>query len=106
MATRQHDRTLERYAIEYGTDPEFLAEGLAIHITDQLVEVLRERSISRSELARKMGVSRAHVSKILSAPPNLTLLSLCKMAAALGLNPAVTLDMTQFPVKVKRRTMA
>ena len=93
------DRTLERYAQEYANDPEFIAEGLAVKVTEQLAVLLEEKGLTQSWLAQQMGVSRAHVSRILNAPPNMTLLTIARIAVALGVKPEVLLNAepTEFP---------
>ena len=84
--------TLERYAQEYANDPEFVAEGLAIKITEEMLECLELKNLNQSWLAGQMGVSRTHVSRILNARPNMTLLTIAKIAVALGVKPDVCLD--------------
>jgi len=92
MANHDPGITLERYAQEYANDPEFVAEGLAIKVTEEMLECLGQKGLSQSWLAEQMGVSRAHVSRILNARPNMTLLTIAKIAVALGIKPDVCLD--------------
>jgi transcriptional regulator with XRE-family HTH domain len=91
MANIDTDMTLERYYQEYTNDPEFIAEGLAIKVTEEMLGLLEEINLSQSALAEKMGVSRAHISRILNAAPNMTLLTIAKIAVALGVTPDVCL---------------
>jgi transcriptional regulator with XRE-family HTH domain len=84
---------LEKYAQEYANDPEFIAEGLSIKIIEEMLECLKNRGLKHSWLAEQMGVSRAHISKILNAPSNMTLLTMAKIAVALG----VTIDICLNP---------
>ena len=92
MVNHSPERTLETYAQEYANDPEFVAEGLAIKVTEEMLECLAQRDLSQSWLAERMGVSRAHVSRILNARPNMTLLTISKITVALGVKPDVCLD--------------
>ena len=92
MVNRDPRMTLERYAQEYANDPEFVAEGLAIKVTEEMLECLELKNLNQSWLAGQMGVSRAHVSRILNARPNMTLLTIAKIAVALGVKPDVCLD--------------
>lgn len=92
MANHDLNMTLERYAQDYANDPEFIAEGLSIKVIEEMLECLEQRNLSQSWLAQKMGVSRAHISRILSAPPNMTLLTIAKIAVALGVTPDVCLN--------------
>jgi plasmid maintenance system antidote protein VapI len=92
VVTNNLDGTLEKYIHEYANDPEFIAEGLAIKVTDEMLECLEQKGLSQSWLAEKMGVSRALISRILNAPPNMTLLTIAKIAVALGTTPDVCLN--------------
>jgi len=92
MFNHNPERTLEIYAQEYASDPEFIAEGLAIKVTEEMLECLERKNLNQSWLAEQMGVSRAHVSRILNARPNMTLLTISKIAVALGVKPDICLD--------------
>lgn len=92
MVSRDTKMTLETYAQDYANDPEFVAEGLAIKVTEEMLECLEQKKHSQTWLAEQMGVSRAHVSRILNARPNITLLTIAKIAVALGVKPDVCLD--------------
>ena len=81
------DKTLSKLA----HDPEFIAERLALALAEDILRVMKDNKVSKSELARRMGVSRAYVSRMLDAPPNLTLLTISKVALALGLEPNLRL---------------
>lgn len=74
---------LGRYHDEFAHDPDFVAEGLAIHFTSEISRLMVEQGVSRSSLAEALGVSRAYVTKIFSAPPNLTLKSMVSVAMPL-----------------------
>lgn len=89
---RDVDMRIDRYAREYGSDPEFVAEGLALSVTEEMLECLAQKNFSQSWLAEQMGVSRAHVSRILNARPNMTLRTIAKIAVALGVKPHVRLN--------------
>ena len=73
-------------------DPEFIADGLALAIAEDIAEAMAAKGISKAELARTLGVSRSYVTRVLDAPPNLTLVSIAKVALALGLTPEVHLN--------------
>ncbi len=92
MVNSSADLTLERYAEEYANDPEFIAEGLSIKVTEEILECLERKGLNQSWLAEKMGGSRAHISRILNAPSNMTLLTIAKIAVVLGVTPDVCLD--------------
>jgi plasmid maintenance system antidote protein VapI len=92
MASGDAEQMLDRYAQEYANDPEYVAEGLAIKVTEEMLECLELKGLNQSWLADQMGVSRAHVSRILNAKPNMTLLTIAKIAVALNVKPDVWLD--------------
>ena len=92
MAKDDTKWTFEASLQQYENDPEFVAEGLAIGFVEDMLECLEKRGLSQSWLAEQMGVSRAHVSRILNARPNMTLLTIAKIAIALGVKPDVVLD--------------
>lgn len=92
MTNRKEDMQLEQYALEYENDPEFIAEGLSIKVVEEMLELLSQRNLNQSLLAQKMQVTRAHISRILNAPPNMTLLTIAKIAVALGVKPDVCLN--------------
>jgi len=77
---------------EFSGDPEYLAEKLALEIVAQLCLEMERQGLSGRELAGRVGTSPAFVSQVLNGKPNLTLLTLCKFAAALGMAPQVTLQ--------------
>jgi transcriptional regulator with XRE-family HTH domain len=69
--------------------PGYVAAGLALKIAERASEELEEQSLTQTRLAELMGVSRAHISSLLGAPTNMTLLTLAKLCLALGLIPDV-----------------
>lgn len=82
---------VDKWVAEYEKDPEFVGEGLA---AETIEEVLRHLKGDKNQtwLAEVMGVHKQQVSRWLNAPTNLTLLSVARMAVALGLKPRVILD--------------
>ncbi len=77
---------LDHYYEEYQRDPDYIAEGLAIHFIEDVLNLMEEQGVTRDELAKRMGVSSAYISKLLNAPPNLTLRSVVRVAIALDAN--------------------
>ncbi len=82
---------LEKHYISYRHDANFLAEGLSVAIIENALRVMKQKGISRADLAREMGVPKSQVSRIFNAPPNLTLLSIARIAVALGVEPQALL---------------
>ena len=64
-------------------DPLFLVEYMKATITSDIYTVMEEESISKTELAQRLGKSRQYVSRILNETANFTLDSVARIAAAL-----------------------
>jgi transcriptional regulator with XRE-family HTH domain len=82
---------IDKYEEEFSNDPEFIAGGLALKVTEEMLKILHDKNQSQSWLAEKTGVSRARVSRILNARPNMTLLTIAQIAVALGVKPDISL---------------
>ena len=67
--------------IEARVDEEM--HGLVTQLTNEITFHMRERGISRADLAARKGVSPGRVSQILGGGENLTLRTLAALAAAL-----------------------
>ncbi|MCL6271225.1 helix-turn-helix domain-containing protein [Sansalvadorimonas sp. 2012CJ34-2] len=67
-------------------------ESLILEIAEQFWQQLSESDTSKAELARRMGISKARVSKLLDGSNNLTLRKIANMATALKLNVNFTLE--------------
>ncbi|HEX7180704.1 MAG TPA: helix-turn-helix transcriptional regulator [Thermoanaerobaculia bacterium] len=84
-----------------GLDPEFIEKyrrfiresrasvdywvGLPIvEFTEDVCRLMEEQNVSRAELARRLGTSRAYVTKLLGGNANFTLHTMTKVAMALG----------------------
>lgn len=68
-------------AVEAQIDDEMLA--LVTQLTNEIVWYMRERGLSRADLAARMGVSPGRVSQILGGTENLTLRTLAALSTAL-----------------------
>jgi len=82
---------LHEYEEQYANDPDYIAERLALRVTEEAAKIMQNPGLSRADLAARMNVSRAYVTKIFDAPPNLTLRSIARLALALGVKPYVSL---------------
>ncbi len=69
---------------EFETDPEYLAEQLRIDVIEQFLRIMEETELTRTEFARRLGCSKAYVTKLLNGTENLTLLKLVEIGNALG----------------------
>lgn len=59
---------------------EALLEGLKLETAEEVCRMMEKAQLSRAQLARVMGVSKAHVTQMLSGSRNFTLESLAKIA--------------------------
>ena len=66
------------------TDPAFMTEQLMLVITEKLCEIMAAQGINRAELAEHMGVKPQFITRILNGSPNMTLLTLMRIASALN----------------------
>lgn len=66
--------------------------GLITQLTNEVNWCLRERGMSRADLAARMGVSPGRVSQILGGGENLTLRTLAALSAALDARLDVVLN--------------
>jgi len=64
-------------------------ERLILHATETIVGLLVEQSVSRRELANRLGKSKGFVSQLLSGERNMTLRTLADLGHALGFRFAV-----------------
>lgn len=71
----------DRRAAETQIDEEMLA--LVTRLTNEISWYMRERGLSRADLAARMGVSPGRVSQILGGGENLTLRTLAALSTAL-----------------------
>jgi len=82
---------LDSYLEENSNDPELIAESLSIDLMEDVARLLQEKGISRSDLSSLMNVSRGYVTRLLNAPPNLTLISIARLGVALNVKPYIGL---------------
>ena len=80
------NKSLEEYIKEYKDDPEFIAERIIVNIVEDIYRLMENKNISNADLAQKMGTSRPYISKLLNGNPNMTILTLVKVAKALGVD--------------------
>ena len=67
-------------------DFDFRLESILIGLTEQICKVMRERNISRIQLAQRLKVSPPAVTKILNGSSNFTIKTLMSIADALEMN--------------------
>ncbi len=73
-------------------------ESFILDVTEEIHVQMEEMGVSRTELAERMGKSKAYVSQLLSGNRNMTLRSLAAISFALGLEiPKVTFPLADAP---------
>lgn len=75
----------------YRADPDYLAELLLLDLNEQVVGRMTELELRRVDLAERMGVSRAYVTKLLRGSLSPTLRTIAALAIALDARPAIQL---------------
>ncbi|CUA83961.1 helix-turn-helix domain-containing protein [Pseudidiomarina woesei] len=76
----------------------FARENLIYNVTEDLLVIMEDKQITKSDLARKLGKSRAYVSQVLSGSRNMTLGSLADFCFALEIEPRVVLPVGPEPL--------
>jgi transcriptional regulator with XRE-family HTH domain len=81
-----HDPTT--YYEELQSDPEgarlLAQEGLILDATERIVELMIESGVTRTEMAERLGKSKAYITQLLSGSRNMTLRTLADLFHVLG----------------------
>ena len=73
----------------------FAQEGLLLAASEEIWRVMNRNLITKAELAKRIGCSRAHITMVLNGTRNMTLRTLSDIAKALGCDVAVRLKKHQ-----------
>jgi antitoxin component HigA of HigAB toxin-antitoxin module len=87
MSSSSWREALERFdqmVEEARETSEYWVESAIIEFTMDVGRLMDEQGVSRAELARRLGTSRAYVTKLLGGNANFTLETMSKVATALG----------------------
>lgn len=63
---------------------DYWLEGPIVDFTEDICRLMKEKNVSKAELARRLGTSRAYVTKLLGGDANFTLGTMVKVAMVLG----------------------
>ena len=63
---------------------DYWTEGVIVEFTEELARWMKEKKVSRSELAARIGHSPAYVTKVLRGNANFTASTMAKLAKAVG----------------------
>jgi len=68
---------------KYKDDLDYIVEGVLIDVTEQIIEQLEKKKLTRTQLAQKLNCSNPYVTKLLNGSENLTLKKLVQIAQVL-----------------------
>lgn len=74
---------------DFRDDADFYAEQLILDLTEQVVSIMKELGMNRTELADRLGVSKAFVTKLLRGNTNITLKTMTFLARSLGCDVSI-----------------
>ncbi|HHQ6597621.1 TPA: helix-turn-helix domain-containing protein [Serratia fonticola] len=72
-----------------GFDGVSASEELTFNVTEDILILMEDREISKTDLANKLGKTKAYISQLLSGSKNMTLKTLSDVCHAIGVKPAV-----------------
>ena len=82
MANPNMERYRKLFA-EAESQVDYWMAGPVLEFSEELCRLMEEKKVSRAELARRIGTSRAYITKLLGGSANFTLLTMVKLAMAL-----------------------
>lgn len=86
----------KKYYQKHKNDPEFITSGIVIEILDNLYKRMEEKRINKAELAKRLGKSKAYVTKLLQGDyNNLTIKTLVELALAINESPQKFFDLVR-----------
>lgn len=74
---------LRKLAEQWKTDPDYIYECLKYDLSEELSRIVKEKGLTKKELAEKMGVSPSYVSRILGAD-SISLRTIAGVLSVLG----------------------
>lgn len=77
---------------EFKGDVEFRTEEVILEITERVVELMKKENINRTELAKRLGVSKPFISKLLNGNPNMRLKTMVSLSMALKYDLNISFD--------------
>lgn len=70
----------------------FEQEGAVLDFTEQIVEAMEKKGMTKAQIAARLGTSRAHVTQILRGDNNFTFQTAVSLAVAVGMRFTVLLE--------------
>jgi transcriptional regulator with XRE-family HTH domain len=84
---------------QFKDDVEFQTEKVILDFTEQVVAYMGKQNMSRVDLAKRLGVSKAFVTKLLNGNPNLTIKTMVSISKTLGCDLNIDICPADFEVK-------
>ena len=100
----KENNSFERILASVKDSLEFRFESIVLDLTEQICKKMKDGNISRSQLAKKLNVSPAAVTKILRGSSNFTLKTLLSLANALDFGLHVRFVDNTFATQAQTRT--
>ncbi|WP_413503892.1 helix-turn-helix domain-containing protein [Serratia grimesii] len=72
-----------------GFDGVSASEELTFDVTEDILILMEDKEISKTDLAKKLGKTKAYISQLLSGSKNMTLKTLSDVCHAIGVKPTV-----------------
>ncbi len=69
---------------QHEKDPDYHFEGLQFDVMEQMLEIMEQKNVSNSQMAKKLKCSSAYITKLLKGDQNLTIRKLFDIGWALG----------------------
>ena len=88
----EHQVNYESLGSDFHDDPEYAFFRVSDRFVAQIAIAMDEQGVSQAELARRLDVSRQHISAFMADPGNPTLQTIVEMAHALGLRVTMELE--------------
>lgn len=76
---------LEQFVSEKKRMRLYQQEYLIMQVTERICELMEHNSVSRSDLARKLGTTKGYITQLLDGRANMTLRKLADVCMALGM---------------------
>jgi transcriptional regulator with XRE-family HTH domain len=104
----ERDRWYQDLTERLEKDPNYWVESMRFDFVEEIERMMEEQGVTRAELARRLDASPAYVTQLLRAMFNPTLLTLARVADALGARVSLHLhakdtDVEWSEVSVERR---
>ena len=87
LHVNKRETTSDRFANlfkQFEQSDTYHIDGAKLEISEQIYLAMEQQGVSNAELARRLGKSRAYITKVLQGNVNFTIESVVKIARALG----------------------